>query len=192
MTKNVRRVIVGLDPLQQSRALLEAAAELAGEMQAELLGLFVENQDLLHFAGLPFACEVGFESATRRALDVGSMERTLRALAKDARQALEAVVGPTRVQWSFRVVRGAPAAELLAAAEESDLVIVNLEAPPEAPSDLRVRVIGAGDVQALRDALEEAGGNVLVLAGADAELVREALRQTAGRKKQGERHFRRR
>lgn len=192
MTKQVRRVIVGLDPLQQSRALLEAAAELAGEMQAELLGLFIENQDLLHFAGLPFAREVGFESATRRALDVGSMERTLRALAKEARQALEAAVGPTRVQWSFRVVRGAPAAELLAAAEESDLVIVNLEAPPEAWSDLRVRVIRAGDVEALRDALEEAGGNVLVLAGADAELVRETLRQTAGRKKQGERHSRRR
>jgi nucleotide-binding universal stress UspA family protein len=192
MTKRIRRVIVGLDPLQQSRALLEAAAELAGEMQAELLGLFVENQDLLHFAGLPFAREVGFESATRRALDVGSMERTLRALAKEARQALEAVASPTRVQWSFRVVRGVPAAELLAAAEESDLVIANLEAPPGVPSAVSFRVIRAGDVEALRAALEEAGGGVLVLAGADAERVGESLRQAAGRQTQGAGHSRRR
>ena len=46
----IRRVIVGLDPALRSRALLEAAVELAGQMEAELLGLFVENQDLLHFA----------------------------------------------------------------------------------------------------------------------------------------------
>jgi K+-sensing histidine kinase KdpD len=188
----IRRVIVGLDPASQSRALLEAAAELAGQMQAELLGLFVENQDLLHFAGLPFAREVGFESATRRALDVESMERSLRALAQDARQVLEAVAGPAQVQWSFRVVRGAPAAELLAVAEESDLVIANLEAPPESPSAVRVRIVRAGDVEALRAALEEAGGSVLVLTGADAQLVGETLRKAAGREKHGERRSRRR
>ncbi|HSC94158.1 MAG TPA: hypothetical protein VLC73_04260 [Burkholderiales bacterium] len=192
MTKKIRRVIVGLDPLQQSRALLEAAAELAGEIQAELLGLFVENQDLLHFAGLPFAREVGFESATRRTLDVGSMERTLRALAKEARQALESVAGPTQVQWSFRVVRGAPAAELLAAAEESDLVIANLEAPPELPSAVSFRIIRAGDVEALRAALEEFEGGVLVLSGADAMRVGEALRKAFGRRGHGERRSGRR
>lgn len=171
----IRRVIVGLDPVQQSRALLEAAAEHAARLQAELLGLFVENQDLLHFAGLPFAREVGFESATRRSLDVESMERTLRTLAREARQALESVAGGTQVQWSFRVVRGAPAAELLAAAEESDLVIAHLETPP--PSRSSVRVVHAGDVEALRAALEEGGACILLLAGTDARLVGETLRQ---------------
>jgi K+-sensing histidine kinase KdpD len=192
MTKRIRRVIVGLDPVRQSRALLEAAVNLAGQMQAELLGLFVENQDLLHFAGLPFARELGFESATRRALDVEGMERSLRALANEARQALEAVAGPARVQWSFRVVRGVPAAELLAAAEESDLVIANLEAPPEAPSALSVRIVRAGDVEALRAALEEEGPCVLVLAGADARLVGETLRKAAEPERPPQRSLRRR
>ena len=188
----IRRVILGLDPALPSRALLEAAVELAGEMQAELLGLFVENQDLLHFAGMPFAREVGFESATRRALDVESMERSLRTLAKEARQALELVAGRTQVQWSFRVVRGAPAAELLAAAEESDLVIANLEAPLEAASAVSVRIVSAGDVEALRAALEEAGGSVRVLSGADAQRVGETLRKAARREEHGERRSRRR
>jgi hypothetical protein len=192
MTKRIRRVIVGLDPVQQSRALLEAAAELAGRMQAELLGLFVENQDLLHFAGLPFAREVGFESATRRALDVESMERTLRALAREARQALESAAEGTRVQWSFRVVRGVPAAELLAAAEESDLVIANLEAAPEPPARASVRIVHAGDVEALRAALEEEGACILLLAGADARLVGETLREAAEPERPPQRSWRRR
>jgi len=62
----IRRVIVGLEPASRNAAKLEAAARLAARMEAELVGLFVENIDLLHFAGLPFAREVGFASATRR------------------------------------------------------------------------------------------------------------------------------
>jgi hypothetical protein len=80
------------------------------------------------------------------------------------------------VQWSFRVVRGSPAAELLAVAEESDLVIANLEDPAELPPSVSVRVVRAGDVEMLRRALEEAGGGVLLLAGTDDDLVGETLR----------------
>lgn len=188
----IRRVIVGLDPALQSRALLEAAVELAERMEAELIGLFVENQDLLHFAGLPFAREVGFASATRRTLDVESMERSLRALAKEAQQTLASVAGRTPVQWSFRVVRGAPAAQLLAAAEESDLVIANLEEPMELPPSVSVRIVRAGDVEALRAALEATEGAVLVLAGADEDLVGETLREAIGRGRYGGRPARRR
>jgi len=84
---------------------------------------------------------------------------------------------------AIRVVRGVPAAELLAAAEASDLVIANLEAPPESPSRASVRVVRAGDVEALRAALEEEDACVLVLAGADARLVGETLRKAAGRER---------
>ena len=188
----IRRVIVRLDPALQSRALLEAAFDLAGEMQAELLGLFVENQDLLHFAGLPFARELGFESATRRALDVESMERTLRALAKEARQALESAAARTQVQWSFRVVRGAPAAELLAVVEASDFVIANLEEAPEGASPASVRIVRAGDLEALRAALQEADGGVIVLVGADEHAVGETLRRALGQGTHGEQTARRR
>jgi len=173
----IRRVIVGLEPAPQSRAVLEAAAELAGSMEAELVGLFVENVNLLHFAGLPFACEVGLISATRRALDVESMERSLRALAREAHQTLAAVAGRTPVRWSFRVVRGSTADELLAAAAEADLVVANIEQPEEPERPVRVRVVRAGDVDALRAALEEEAGGILVLAGADDALIGETLRK---------------
>ena len=46
---------------------------------------------------------------------------------------------------------------------------------------LGVRIVRAGDVETLRRALEEAGGGVLVLAGADDDLVGETLRRVLGR-----------
>lgn len=172
----IRRVIVGLVPTQRNQAVLEAAARLARRMEAELVGLFVENINLLHFAGLPFACEVGFASATRRDLDVEGMERSLRALAREARQLLASVAGRVPVRWSFRVARGAVAAELLAAATAADLVVADIaEQPDGQDQSVPVRIVRAGDPGALRAALE-AGDGILVLAGADDAVVGDTLR----------------
>jgi nucleotide-binding universal stress UspA family protein len=119
----IRRVIVGLDPRSPGRAALEAAAQLAERLQAELVGLFVEDVDLLHLAGLPFAREIGFPSATLRALDVTSMERSLRALAGEVQRTMALIVGRAPVPWSFRVARGVLMSELRAAAAEGDIVV---------------------------------------------------------------------
>jgi len=52
--------------------------------------------------------------------------------------------------------------------------------------------VRAGDVDALRAALEEAEGGVLVLAGADEDLVGETLRKAVGRMRHGGHPARRR
>ena len=175
----IRRVIVALDPASSRRALLEAAVDAAEQMEAELVGLFVENQDLLHFAGLPFAREVGVTSAMRRPRDVESMERLLRALAKEAQETLANVAARAPVRWSFRVARGSPLAELLAVAEDADLVITDVEEPGELPA--RLRIVRAGEPEALRAALEEEGGGILLCTGTDDSSMRVLLRQLARR-----------
>ncbi|HUJ86330.1 MAG TPA: hypothetical protein VLX30_05705 [Burkholderiales bacterium] len=130
----LRRIVVGLDAGPRGRAALEPVAELAARMQAELVGLFVEDVDLLHLAGLPFAREVGYPSATTRALDVAGMERSLRAAADDVRRALASIAGRGPLTWSFRIARGTVLRELRAAAEHGDIVVtgalrVTLRAP---------------------------------------------------------------
>jgi nucleotide-binding universal stress UspA family protein len=119
---SVQRILVALDVSPHSLAALEAAAVLAAGLQAELVGLFVEDADLLRLAELPFARELGLYSAASRPLDSSQMERQLRTRAHRAEQALAAVAGRAQVRWSFRVARGAIAAELLAAAAEADLI----------------------------------------------------------------------
>jgi nucleotide-binding universal stress UspA family protein len=137
-------------------AALEAAAELAARTEAELLGLFVEDMNLLRLAGLPFAREVGFLSPSARRLDALEMERSLRALAEQSRQALALAAERSQVKWSFRVVRGEVAEEVLAAAREVDIVSVG-----RAGSEpLRVRLGSTA-----RAVVSRAPRHVLVTAG---------------------------
>ena len=112
----VARIIACFAP--GSSGAPEAIAQLAQEMQAELLGLFIEDVELLRFAALPFAREVGFPSAALRAIDLAALERQLRAQADGLRQALAAALDPTAVSWSFRVARASPANAVEAALAE--------------------------------------------------------------------------
>jgi nucleotide-binding universal stress UspA family protein len=120
----IRRILVALDVSPHSMTALEAAADLAAGLKAELVGIFVEDINLLRLAQLPFAREVGIFSTSRRQLTTLEVERQLQAQARRARRALAIVAGRAQVPWSFRVARGVISSELLAAASEADLVIL--------------------------------------------------------------------
>ena len=169
-------MIVGFDaaaPL--NRAAVEAAAAIAGNIEGELAGLFVENIDLLHLAALPFTREIGFPSAESRELDVERMERTLRAVAAEASRMLGTVAASARLQWSFRVTRGVFAAELASAAERADLVLVP-GAGHVSRGAHRIRMVSARDSDALRAALDEKRGPMLALTGGRNDAIERALR----------------
>jgi nucleotide-binding universal stress UspA family protein len=118
----VRRILVALDASPHSLAALEAAVELAVLMEAEMLGLFVEDVNLLRLAELPFPQEICVSTTTCRWLDVQAMERDLRAQATRLRRTLALHARRARVRWSFQVVRGVIARELLTAAAEADMI----------------------------------------------------------------------
>jgi len=118
----IRHILVALDASRHSLAALEAASELADALKAELVGIFVEDINLLHLAGLPFAREVRYLSSADRPLDRPGMERELRIQAEQLRQTLAGIAGRRQLRWSFRVVRGQVTTELLTAAQEADLL----------------------------------------------------------------------
>jgi nucleotide-binding universal stress UspA family protein len=121
-TAAIRRILVALDATAASLDALEASAELAAKLDAELAGLFVEDENLLRLAGLPFARAYSAEAADLARLDIASMEQALRAQAARARQALEQVAARHHVGWSFRVARGRTVEALTAAARECDIL----------------------------------------------------------------------
>jgi nucleotide-binding universal stress UspA family protein len=120
----IQRILVALDASPQSQAALDAAAQLAARLSAELQGLFVEDVNLLRLAELPFTREVGFSTTARRRLEAQDLERQLRARARRLQQRFTAIAERNRLQWSFRVARGAISSELLAASSDVDLVIL--------------------------------------------------------------------
>ena len=126
----IRRILVALDASLDSLAALEAAAELAASLEAELHGIFVEDYRLLRLSGLPVAREVRYPFVAPAKLDRARMERALRAQAAQARQALAAASERRHVAWSFQVVRGEVAPEVLAAALEADLLTLGKASRP--------------------------------------------------------------
>jgi nucleotide-binding universal stress UspA family protein len=126
----IRRILVALDASRDSLAALEAAAELAASLEAELQGIFVEDANLLRVAGLSVAREVRYPFAAPARLDRARMERALRAQAVQARRALAQASERRHVRWSFRVVRGEVALEVLAAAVEADLLTLGKASRP--------------------------------------------------------------
>ncbi len=120
----IRRILVALDTSPHSLAALEAASELAAILQAELTALFVEDADLLRLANLPCARELLYAGQAEKAVDGRAMERALKAEAEQIRRSLQSIAGRREIQWSFRVVRGQVVNEVLAAADEADLVVM--------------------------------------------------------------------
>lgn len=118
----IRRILVALDASPQSLAALRAAVELSVKLEAELLGLFVEDVDLLRLAESPYARDLLLPTARETPLDRASMERKFKAQAEQVRKNLEAVANPAKASWTFRVVRGSVPSEILTAAAECDLL----------------------------------------------------------------------
>ena len=114
----IRRIVAALQSQRPASERVPAIAELARRTEAELLGLFVEDIELLHFAGLPFAHEVGAATAQRRKVEVAAIERLMRARAEELRAALAAALENDTVRWSFRVERGTIPRQVLAAGME--------------------------------------------------------------------------
>ena len=122
--QRIRRILVALDASPHSLAALRVAAELAKDLEAELLGLYVEDINLLRLAELPLAREVTIYSADPRQLSRRQIEQQLRSQARLARRSLASIAERHRLRWSFRVVQGVIPSELLVAAEESDLTLL--------------------------------------------------------------------
>lgn len=100
------RIVVAVDASTASLLALELAADLAAALRTSLAGLYVEEEDLLHAAGLPFVREVRAQSGRAAPFTADDLERHWRALASDARNALTRAAEARQLAWSFEVVRG--------------------------------------------------------------------------------------
>jgi len=161
-----RKVVVALDAARHSPGMLDAAADLALRLGAELAGVFVEDVDLINLAGLPFARELGLRSAARQ-LDLATIEQELQLHAAAARRALIIAAERRHLQWSFRVRRGQPAVELLAAAADAEFVALSVRSRTE------LRIGPAGD--ATQVVVESASATLLCDRAAAADPARPIL-----------------
>jgi nucleotide-binding universal stress UspA family protein len=126
----IRRILVALDASHHSLAALRAAAELAGSLEAEVAGLFVEDVNLMRAAGLPMARELRFPFARHAQMTPQRMKRQLRAQALQARHAISSMCEQQGIEWTFEVVRGRVSSRLLEEAAKADMLCVGRASRP--------------------------------------------------------------
>lgn len=151
----IRRLVVLVDASHPSRAALEEAAELAARSGAELLGLFVEEEDILRSAALPFTREIGPTSGTLRPVDPARIERRLRAQAREIQKLLRTLGERHAITASLEVARGRVVAQALAYITPEDLIVVG----KTGRSPLRPARLGS----TARHLIDEASLRVMIL-----------------------------
>jgi nucleotide-binding universal stress UspA family protein len=185
------RILVALDSTRASLSALESAALLAEAMQYELVGLFVEDSDLMTLATLPFSREVR-RSGVIQNLDPAILQKEVEAHAAAARYALRDAAVRRRLRWSFRSVRGDVGAEFSAAAAEVDIVCISSRGsdryrrvpmgnPARVALERKAPVLVAGN---LSDRIDKPIGLIVDHAGGCSESIRLAG-QVAAKAKTG-------
>jgi hypothetical protein len=181
----IERIVVPLDAASENRAAIDAAARLAHRWGAELHGVFVEDNDLLHLARLPFARQVSIGAGVER-LTAEEVERQLRVFAARARIEVEAAARRHDVPWSFEISPAAAADAALTRSERDFLVAGTATRPIGRHFRVETRwwqVIERSAVSYLLVHREWATtGTVVTLVtdrGADAERVLDAAAQCA-------------
>lgn len=120
-----QNILVAIDETSPDLAIVDIAAQFAQAMNSELRGLFVEDVNLVNFAGLPNTREVTFHTVRRQELTLTSLEERLSRTARNIKRHLEQVAGSRGLSWTFDVVRGELSPELSKAARSCDLLVLN-------------------------------------------------------------------
>lgn len=121
---SIKQILVALDGSPSSMSALENSIELAIRLNAELVGLFVEDINLLRATQLPFTREISFFSSGFRRLEAADLERQLRVQADRVRRIMEQVIGSKKMSATFRIARGTIAEEILNAGKDADLLVL--------------------------------------------------------------------
>ncbi len=165
-TKTKTRVTVVIDTSRGSLDTLRTAADLAAQVQAHLVALFIEDINLFSLADLPFARELDRTSGATRPLDRNAVTEALQADAKRIRQLLQTESEQRQIMTSLKVVRGHYVSAAMEAAEQTDVVILSnvtgvrlrtINAAERARPWPRTRAGGAKPVWTLFDGSAAAG-----------------------------------
>ncbi len=127
MTEEIKRVVVPLDAVSEVGTAIDTAARLAARWRVPLHGVFIEDEELIGLAGLPFARQVTL-GAGLELLTKDHVEDHFQAFAERARRELAAAADRHGVKWSFETVRGPLAPETLG--DEHDFVVASAASRP--------------------------------------------------------------
>jgi hypothetical protein len=183
--RQAARVVIALESAVQDLTVLDILRCMIGESLPELLGLMIEDEELLGFARSRLAREVVLSGATRP-LDSAVLHRQLRARSGALRKRFESVAAQYGMRSEWQLGGGDMLGELATQAQKTETLAINMAAATTHRISVwsrTFRQIGTGRVRTLLLAREgwRTGSHVLVVAtpGADVERLLAAARTLA-------------
>ncbi len=121
-----RRILVALDNSRDSVAALNMAAFFARMLQAELEGLFVEEDDWYELIEHGFFLEVSTFTGTVSRMEKSRMRMQIRGHSERIRREIEKVSRKYEISHRFRSVRGKVQQQILEATKDADLITIGM------------------------------------------------------------------
>ncbi|MEP5765687.1 MAG: hypothetical protein ABJ308_13920 [Halieaceae bacterium] len=98
-------IVVGVSAIAGPAAVIQLAAMLAQLRRGSLHGLFIEDEDLLNVAGLPFSQEILQFGGQARDFSNLNLERTMARLAAEFRRLLVQQAESRSLSWTYSSIR---------------------------------------------------------------------------------------
>jgi hypothetical protein len=117
------RILAAMEA-NRNETVISLAESLSRALDAEVLGVYVEDEEIFIAASLPFTSTISPETGEVRRLLPEDLERAFRASAEQLRRSLFGAGPGARAGWSLEVVRGAGETAVLARAGKSDVVVL--------------------------------------------------------------------
>lgn len=157
------RVVLRMRGGAANPIVVKAAMRLARAFQGELHGLFVEDEDLLSLAGMPFAREISFTGRRSRPLSTKIVREEMRAASEAMAREFERLARAAHVPAHFEISSEGATEALRAAMKESGILAIG-----------EPLALAGGSV--LRGMMSEFSGFAgLVLAGSEARRAEGAV-----------------
>ncbi|MEQ8193048.1 MAG: hypothetical protein RIB59_01025 [Rhodospirillales bacterium] len=128
-----KRILVVFDSPAHARTMLDSLATLANKLRADLHGLYVEDANLTRltehietsaYRFVSFGPQPAEGGREPQAAQVDMLARAVRAQAAQSRRIVEEVTRLRHVRASFQVRQGNAVTEVLAAAQDGDLLVL--------------------------------------------------------------------
>lgn len=121
-----RKILLAIDASSSSVHYLEKAAELASLLNAQLSCLYIEDEDLLAAADLPFVNEICLH-VNEKTVDQIQIARDMELFSCKTRVCFEEIAARWKINGSFQTVRGKVIGELSQAAQTADILSYGMQ-----------------------------------------------------------------
>jgi nucleotide-binding universal stress UspA family protein len=123
----LREILVAIDTSTHSQAALEAAVTLAKTMEANLQGLFVQDEIWQKLSQLPSTSSVNTLTGNVIPLESETLEDHINLLRNRLRRKMEYLSRRNKVTYSWNSLRGKVEDKILEASKNADLITIGLK-----------------------------------------------------------------